>query len=68
MDRNIEGRYEFDVLAIVTRDKNRVMGGKQLTLLANSEEEQISMAQEIALTLKAEMVKLKFGDCLVIRT
>lgn len=68
MDRNIEGRYEYDVLAIVTRDKNRVMGGKQLTLLANTEEEQISMAQEIALTLKAEMVKLKFGDCLVIRT
>lgn len=67
MDRNIEGRYEYDVLAIVTRDKNRVMGGKQLTLLANSEEEQTTIAQEIALTLKAEMVKLKFGDCLVIR-
>lgn len=68
MDRNIEGRYEYDVLAIITTDKERVMGGKQLTLLAKTEEEQSAMAQEVALTLKAEMVRLKFGDYLVIRT
>ncbi|PWW32185.1 hypothetical protein DFO73_101448 [Cytobacillus oceanisediminis] len=68
MPRNAEGKFEYDVLAAVTLDKNRIMGGRQLTLLAENAEQQKKMAQEIAITLKADVVKLSFGDYLVIRT
>ncbi|MBT2637861.1 MULTISPECIES: hypothetical protein [unclassified Bacillus (in: firmicutes)] len=61
------GFPKFDVLAIITLSKDRVMGGKQLTLLAESEEEQKAMSQEIATTLKGDIVRLKFGDHLVVR-
>jgi hypothetical protein len=51
----------------VTLDKNRVLGGKQLTLLAKDEDEQKTMTTDIAKALKADVVQLKSGDFLVIR-
>jgi len=67
MPRNIEGKYQYDIVAIVTQNKDRILGGRQLTLLAQNEEEQKAMAEEVALTMKASVVKVKFGDYFVIR-
>lgn len=51
----------------MTLDKNRVLGGKQLSLLAKDEEEQKTMTADIAKALKADVVQMKSGDYLVIR-
>ncbi|WP_079508965.1 capping complex subunit for YIEGIA [Mesobacillus jeotgali] len=67
MGQEIGGIARFDIIAIITLSKERVMGGRQLTLLAGNLEEQNAMAQEIATTLKGDIVKLKFGDHLVVR-
>lgn len=48
-------------------DKDRVIGGKQLSLLAKTEEEQKIMTQDIAKAMKADVVQMKNGDYLVIR-
>lgn len=57
----------YDILALVTLHKERVLGGKQLTLLAQNEEEQKIMVQDIAKAMKADVVKMKNGDYLVLR-
>jgi hypothetical protein len=57
----------YDVLALVTMNKDRILGGKQLTLLASDEEEQKTMTADIAKALKADVVKMTSGDYLVIR-
>lgn len=49
-------------------NKERILGGKQLSLLANTVEEQKEMTQDIAKAMKAEVVQLKNGDYLVIRS
>ncbi|KKI94082.1 hypothetical protein WQ54_00650 [Bacillus sp. SA1-12] len=67
MSGNKGSLYKVDILAIVTLNKDRILGGKQLSLLAQNEEEQKAMAQDIAISLKADIIKLHFGDYLVIR-
>jgi hypothetical protein len=67
LGQEIGGIPKFDVIAIITLSKDRVIGGRQLTLLAESKEEQNTISQEIATTLKGDIVKLKFGDHMVIR-
>lgn len=57
----------YEVIAIVTLSKDRVMGGKQLTLFANNEVEQKNMSNELAVTLGGDVIKLKFGDYLIVR-
>ncbi|MBM7653366.1 capping complex subunit for YIEGIA [Neobacillus cucumis] len=57
----------YDVLALVTLNKDRILGGKQLTLLAGNEEEQKIMTADIAKALQADVVKMTSGDYLVIR-
>jgi len=60
-------KVNYDVLALVTMNKDRILGGKQLTLLASNEEEQKTMTADIAKALKADVVKMTSGDYLVIR-
>jgi len=60
-------KVNYDVLALVTLNKDRILGGKQLTLLASDEEEQKTMTADIAKALKADVVKMTSGDYLVIR-
>jgi len=48
-------------------DKNRIIGGKQLSLLAKDEEEQKTMTADLAKALKADVVHMTSGDYLVIR-
>ncbi|MEH7413834.1 hypothetical protein V7266_00920 [Neobacillus drentensis] len=60
-------KVNYDVLALVTLNKDRILGGKQLTLLAGDEVEQKTMTADIAKALKADVVKMTSGDYLVIR-
>jgi len=57
----------YDILAYVTLNKNRYLGGKPLTLLAENEEEQKMMTQDIAKALKADVSQMQNGDYLIIR-
>ncbi|MEH7121432.1 hypothetical protein V7128_29130 [Neobacillus vireti] len=67
MGREAGTKVNYDVLALVTMNKDRILGGKQLTLLASNEEEQKTMTADIAKALKADVVKMTSGDYLVIR-
>ncbi|MBP1931114.1 capping complex subunit for YIEGIA [Ammoniphilus resinae] len=60
MSKNIE------IIAFVTLQKEKVLGGNPLLLLAANEEDQKQMTQDIAKALKADVVKMKNGDYLVI--
>lgn len=67
MGRESSERPNYEILAFVTLQKERVLGGKQLTLLAQDEEQQKLMVQDIAKAMKADVVKMKNGDYLVLR-
>ncbi|MDQ0478654.1 capping complex subunit for YIEGIA [Hathewaya limosa] len=67
MGREATSRPSYQLLAIVTRDKTRVIGGAQLTLFANNENEQKVMVQDVAKAMKADVVKMKNGDYLILR-
>lgn len=64
-ESNINPKY--DILAVITLNKDRVLSGKPLTLLAQNEEEQKEMTADIAKALKAEIVRMKTKDYLIIR-
>jgi hypothetical protein len=65
-ESNINPKY--DVIALITLDKDRILGGKQLSLLAHNEEEQKEMTADIAKALKGEIVRMKTTkDYLIIR-
>ena len=67
MGRESSIKPNYEILALITMDKDRVIGGKQLSLLAKTEEEQKIMTQDIAKAMKADVVQMKNGDYLVIR-
>lgn len=67
MGREASERPNYEILALVTLNKERVLGGKQLSLLANDEEQQKIMVQDIAKAMKADVVKMKSGDYIVLR-
>ncbi len=55
-----------NILAYITADKERIVGGDPLTLLAVDPEERKSLTLEFARALKADVVQLKNGDYLLI--
>ena len=59
---------KYDILAVITLNKDRILSGKPLTLLAYNEEEQKEITNDIANALKAEIVRLKTTqDYLIIK-
>jgi len=57
----------YEILAIVTLNSKRILGGKQLSLLGENQEEAEIMTQDIAKAMKADVVQMKNGDYLIIR-
>jgi len=57
----------YEILAIITLNSRRILGGKQLSLLGENEEEAEIMTQDIAKAMKADVVQMKNGDYLIIR-
>jgi len=67
LGREATMKPDYEILAYITMNSKRVLGGKAQALLAKNEEEQRIIAQDIAKALKADTVKLKCGDYMVIR-
>ncbi|KJS11877.1 MAG: hypothetical protein VR67_11920 [Peptococcaceae bacterium BRH_c8a] len=67
MGQESSGRPGPQILAVVTLDKERVLGGNQLTLLAQNEEEQKNMTLDLAKAIKAEVMQMKSGDYVLFR-
>ncbi|WP_442596519.1 capping complex subunit for YIEGIA [Neobacillus sp. D3-1R] len=68
MGRESSIKPAYEILAYVTLKKGRYLGGNALALLAENEEEQKLMVQDIAKAMKADTVQLKNGDYIVIRS
>ncbi|MBD1379985.1 capping complex subunit for YIEGIA [Metabacillus arenae] len=67
MARESNIKPNYDILAVITLNKDRVLSGKPLTLLAQNEEEQKEMTADLAKALKGEIVRMKTKDYLIIR-
>lgn len=67
MGREASMKPDYAILAYVTLNQDRVLGGNQLTLLAKDEEELKTLTLDIAKALKADVTQLKCGDYMVIR-
>ncbi|WP_407268501.1 capping complex subunit for YIEGIA [Radiobacillus sp. PE A8.2] len=67
MGRESSMKPDYQILAYVTMDKERVLSSSCLSLLANSEEDLKEMTVDIAKGLKADVVRLTNGDQMVIR-
>lgn len=65
--RESTAKPNYDILAFITLDKERLLGGKQLSLLAKDEKDAEALTVDIAKSLKADVVQMKSGDYLVIR-
>lgn len=59
---NIKG-----ILAYITTDKNRYLGGFPLALLANDKEELVKISDAIAEAFLADILQLVNGDYLIIK-
>ncbi len=58
---------DYEILAYITTNKERVLSGKSQSLLAQNEEEQKTLAQDIAKALKADTVRLQCGYYMIVR-
>lgn len=55
------------ILAYVTTDKNRYLGGNPLGILAENKNELIDITEALAKAFLAEILQLKTGDCMIIK-
>lgn len=55
-----------NILAFITSDKERIVGGDPLTLLSVDDNERRDLTLEFSRALKADVVQLRNGDYLVI--
>jgi siroheme synthase len=67
MGRETNMTPTYEILAYITMDKDRVIGGKALSLLAKDEEDQKTLTLDLAKALKADVAQLKSGDYIVLR-
>ena len=54
------------IIAYITSDDKRILSGDPLTFLISSEEEMQSLASELGIALRADIMQFKNGDYLVI--
>lgn len=67
MGREATQKPNYEILAFITTDKEKVLGGKALSLLARDEKDAEALTVDIAKAMKADVVQLKSGDYLVLR-
>ncbi|MFZ7103174.1 MAG: capping complex subunit for YIEGIA [Peptococcaceae bacterium] len=67
MGREGSSKPNYEIIALVTLNSKRILGGKQLSLLAENEEEAKILTQDVAKAMKADVVQMQSGDYLVIR-
>lgn len=64
--KNNEGGIQ-GILAFITTDKSRYLGGSPLSILARDREELIAFSEAIAEAFLADILELKSGDYLIIK-
>lgn len=57
---------KIEILAYITADENRVLGGDPLTLLIKNVNEQKETVADLGRALRANVVQLKNGDYILI--
>lgn len=62
MSNEIQG-----ILAYVTTDRSRYLGGQPLSLLAKDEAELLELATSVAQAFTADIIQFQTGDCIVIK-
>ncbi|MFD1363193.1 capping complex subunit for YIEGIA [Lentibacillus salinarum] len=67
MGRESTMKPNYEILAYITTEKERVLTSNCLTLFAESEESSKEMTVDIAKAMKEDVVHLKNGDYMVIR-
>ncbi|MDF0727653.1 hypothetical protein PY093_13245 [Cytobacillus sp. S13-E01] len=67
MGRESTQKPNYEILAFITVDKEKVLGGTPLSLLAKDEKDAEALTVDIAKAMKADVVQMKSGDYLVIR-
>lgn len=67
MGRESTQKPNYEILAFITTDKEKVLGGKALSLYAKDEKDAEALTVDIAKAMKADVVQMKSGDYLVIR-
>ena len=55
------------IIAYITTEKERFLGGAPLSLFANDTEQMREIAEAIARVYLADILQLPTGDCLVIK-
>ena len=67
MGRESSPRPNYEILAFITTDKEKVLGGNALSLWAKDEKTAEALTVDIAKAMKADVVQMKSGDYLVLR-
>jgi len=67
MGKEASMKPNYEILAYITLDKNRVIAGNPIALYAENIEVQKEITLDIAKAMKADIVQLKTGDYMVIR-
>ncbi|MGL5752448.1 MAG: capping complex subunit for YIEGIA [Paraclostridium sp.] len=67
MGRESSSKSNYEIISIVTCNKERVIGGTQLSLYASTEEEQKTIAIDIAKATKADVSRMSNGDYLILK-
>lgn len=66
MGREASMKPNYQILAYITNNKDRIIDSSCLTLYGESEETRKEMTVDIAKALKADVVKLTNGDYMII--
>ncbi|WP_339061741.1 capping complex subunit for YIEGIA [Tepidibacillus marianensis] len=67
MGKESSMKPNYEILAYITLDRNRIITGSSLVLFAENIDVQKEITLDIAKALKADIVQLKTGDYMVIR-
>lgn len=57
----------ISLIAYITLDSNRVIGGNPLILYSKSESEAKELSVDIAKSMKCDVIKMKCGDYLLVK-
>lgn len=67
MGRESTMKPNYEILAYVTMEKERILAANCLVLLADSVESSKTIISDIAKAMKADVVKLTNGDYMIIK-
>ena len=67
MGRESTQKPNYEILAFITTDKNKVLASNTLSLLAKDDKDAETLTVDIAKAMKADVVQMKSGDYLVLR-